>query len=163
MTKLLLLLNNEITYVKWRKFIMSNILKESNISLNQSFQSKDDAIIAAGKILVNNGYVTKEYISSMLKRDKDVSVYIGNNLAIPHGMPESEQYILKSGISIIQVPNGIKFDDNIAYIIIGIAGKNNTHMDILSKIAVICMEEKNIQKLRNAKDKQEILAILNCF
>lgn len=139
---------------------MPDVLTAENIELNQSFQHKDDAITAAGRILLQNGYVTKAYIPSMLERDRDVSVYVGNHLAIPHGMPDSDPYILKSGISVIQVPGGVRFDAHTAYIIIGIAGKNNTHVDMLSKIAVVCMEEENVKKLRNAKSKQEILTIL---
>lgn len=137
------------------------VLQENNIILNAKFNDKKSAIIQAGEILVKNEYVTKPYINSMLERDKDISVYIGNNLAIPHGMPDSEPYILKSGISVIQVPDGVYFDDEKAYVIIGIAGKNNTHMEILEKIALVCMEEENIERIRIAKTKKQILDILN--
>lgn len=138
---------------------MSDVLIENNIILNANFKNKTEAIIEAGKILVNNGYVKEQYIESMIERDKDISIYIGNNLAIPHGMPDSEPYILKSGISVIQVPNGVSFGEEDAYVVIGIAGKNNTHMDILEKIALVCMEEENIEKIRTAKTKKEILDI----
>lgn len=142
---------------------MLDVLTENNIILNSSFKNKNEAIIKSGEILVNNGYVDKAYINSMLERDKDVSVYIGNNVAIPHGMPDSEQYIFKSGISIVQIPDGIKFDTEDAYVVIGIAGKNNTHMEILEKIALVCMEEENIEKIRVAKTKKEILDIFKCI
>lgn len=138
---------------------MLDILNENNILLNESFSSKEESIIAAGQVLVNNGYVYKEYIDSMLERDKKLSVYLGNNVAIPHGLYDSESYIIKSGVSIIQVPNGVKFIDEVAYIIIGIAGKNNTHIDILSKIATVISEEENVNKIRKFKNKKDILDI----
>lgn len=138
---------------------MLDILNENNILLNESFSSKEESIIAAGQVLVNNGYVYKEYIDSMLERDKKLSVYLGNNVAIPHGLYDSEPYIIKSGVSIIQVPNGVKFIDEVAYIIIGIAGKNNTHIDILSKIATVISEEENVNRIRKFKNKKDILDI----
>lgn len=138
---------------------MLDILNENNILLNENFSSKEEAIIASGQVLVDNGYVYKEYIDSMLERDKKLSVYLGNNVAIPHGLYDSEPYIIKSGVSIIQVPNGVKFIDEIAYIVIGIAGKNNTHIDILSKIATIISEEENVNKIRKFKNKKDILDI----
>ena len=135
------------------------VLTENNIILNANFDNKDEAIIKAGEVLINNGYVDKLYINSMLERDRDVSVYIGNNVAIPHGMPDSEPYIFKSGISVIQIPDGVSFGDEVAFVVIGIAGKNNTHMEILEKIALVCMEEENVERIRMAKSKQEILNI----
>ena len=139
------------------------VLTENNIMLNANFDNKDEAIIKAGEVLVNNGYVDKLYINSMLERDRDVSVYIGNNVAIPHGMLDSEPYIFKSGISVIQIPDGVGFGDEVAFVVIGIAGKNNTHMEILEKIALVCMEEENIERIRMAKSKQEILNIFECI
>ena len=96
----------------------------------------------------------------MLEREKVASVYIGNNVAIPHGVGGSEKYINKSGISFIQVPEGVPFNDSeIAYIIIGIAGKGDEHMEYLEQIACVCSEEENITKLKNSTNKEEILKI----
>ena len=139
---------------------MKKIFSEENIILNQSFQNKSEAIIYAGKVLVENGYTTPEYIESMLEREKVASVYIGNNVAIPHGVSGSEKNIIKSGISFIQVPDGVPFGNGeVAYIIIGIAGKGDEHMDYLEQIAFVCSEEENITKLKNSNNKEEILKI----
>lgn len=139
---------------------MSGVLKKENIILNAAFSDKIEAIKCAGQILVQNSYVQAPYIDSMLERDRDLSVYIGNGVAIPHGMPDSEPYILASGISVVQVPDGVAFDEGTAYVVMGIAGKNNTHVDILGQIAGVCMEEENVEKLRWAKSENEILEIL---
>ena len=60
-----------------------SIFNEDNIRLNASFATKEEAIRAAGQILVDNGYVKEEYIDDMLKREEVVSTYIGNHIAIP--------------------------------------------------------------------------------
>lgn len=57
---------------------MSEVLNLNNIKLNMVFDNKIEAIKYAGNILVENGYVKEDYIQSMLERDKDLSVYIGN-------------------------------------------------------------------------------------
>lgn len=137
------------------------ILQENNIRLNVKVENKEEAIRCAGEILVENGYATPVYIEHMLEREKRFSVYIGNHLAIPHGIETSDSEIYASGLSVLQIPEGIEFDDGeIAYMVIGIAGKDGTHLNMLSNIALICAEEKNIEKMRNASSKKEIMDIL---
>jgi PTS system mannitol-specific IIA component len=139
-----------------------NILKEANIQLNQTFASKTDAIKATGQILVEQGYVKEEYIEQMLKREELSSTYMGNFIAIPHGTEESKEDVLQSGLSVIQAPEGVDFGGgNIVKILIGIAGKGNEHLDILSKIAIVCSEEENVDKLVQAKSKEEIIQLLS--
>lgn len=137
------------------------ILNENNILLGVESESKDEAIERAGNLLVKNGYVEKEYLEGMKERESDVTSYIGNGIAIPHGMPEYKKYIAKSGIVVIQYPNGVDFGDgNTAYIVIGIAGKNDEHISILSSIAIVCQYEENVDKLKCAGTKDEIISIL---
>jgi mannitol PTS system EIIA component len=139
-----------------------SILKEANIQLNQTFASKTDAIKATGQILVEQGYVKTEYIEQMLKREELSSTYMGNFIAIPHGTEESKEDVLQSGLSVIQAPEGVDFGGgNIVKILIGIAGKGNEHLDILSKIAIVCSEEENVEKLVQAKSKEEIIQLLS--
>lgn len=136
------------------------ILTEDNIQLSAKVKTKEEAIRRVGEILVQNGYTTPVYIDHMQEREKRFSVYIGNHLAIPHGIESSDQEIYTSGLAVLQVPDGVEFDGNIAYIVIGIAGKNGTHLNMLSNIALICADEENIEKMRNADTKKEIMDIL---
>ncbi|MGY3750281.1 PTS sugar transporter subunit IIA [Vagococcus acidifermentans] len=136
------------------------VFEEKNIRLNQQFKTKKEAIIQAGTVLVENGYVDSSYIEDMLKREKEVSTYIGNNVAIPHGIVKSVDKIHHSGISFLQVPEGVSYEEGIAYLVIGIAGKNNEHLEILGKIANVCSDINNVEMLRFAKDKHEIMKIL---
>lgn len=136
------------------------ILTEDNIQLSAKVKTKEEAIRRVGEILVQNGYTTPVYIDHMQEREKRFSVYIGNHLAIPHGIESSDQEIYTSGLAVLQVPDGVEFDGNIAYMVIGIAGKNGTHLNMLSNIALICADEENIEKMRNADTKKEIMDIL---
>jgi mannitol PTS system EIIA component len=139
----------------------NEILNEANIILNVKSETKYEAIVRVGKLLVENGYVEEPYLIGMKNREDDITTYIGNGIAIPHGMNEFIKYIKKSGIVIAQYPDGVDFGEgNIAYIVIGIAGKNNDHLDILSKIAIVCLDETNVNKLIKAGNKEEIIEIL---
>lgn len=139
----------------------AEILNESNVLLKIKSETKDEAIERVGNLLVENGYVERGYIEGMKKRNDDITTYIGNGIAIPHGMNEYVKFIKRSGIVVAQYPDGVDFGDgNTAYIVIGIAGKNNDHMEILSKIAIVCLEEENVKRLVNASNKSEIIDIL---
>ena len=82
----------------------------------------------------------------MLEREEMTSTFMGNFVAIPHGTDDAKKQVKKSGIAIIQVPDGVDFGDgNIVKLIFGIAGKGDEHLDILSNIAIVVSEEENVE------------------
>ncbi|SHF06386.1 PTS sugar transporter subunit IIA [Alkalibacter saccharofermentans] len=136
-----------------------DILKKENIIMGAKLTNQDEAVEYAGKLLVDSGYVDESYIDLMKEREKVMSTYMGNGLAIPHGVAKSREgnVIKNSGIVVIQVPEGVDFGNgNKAYMVIGIAGKDNQHLDILANIATIFSEEKNVEEMISAKDAGEI-------
>ncbi|ETP70435.1 PTS mannitol transporter subunit IICBA [Planococcus glaciei] len=137
------------------------LLLEENIFIGQDFRSKEEAIRFAGEALVNAGYVEESYVDEMMKREEITTTYMGNNVAIPHGTEEAKKSVIKSGFTVVQVPNGVDFNGESAKLIFGIAGKDGTHLDILSGIAVICAEQDNVDQLAEAKSAKEILEIIN--
>lgn len=139
----------------------NRILNLNNILLNQKATGKIEAIERAGKLLIDNGYVKENYIDGMKAREEVVSTYLGNGVAIPHAVNEYKKEILETGIVILQYPDGVDFGDgNIAYVVIGIAGNDDEHIEILSKIAIVVSEEENVNRLRRASTKEEIVSIL---
>jgi mannitol/fructose-specific phosphotransferase system IIA component len=138
----------------------NTILTEENIILNAAPADRFEAIRMTGDLLIRHGYVTPDYLDDMLEREKRFSVYIGNHVAIPHGLDTSRSNIIKSGISVVQTPAGVPFEEGDAYIFIGIAGKSGDHVEILQQIAMVCMDEDNVDKLRRAESKEEIMRIL---
>ena len=135
------------------------ILSVENIVLNQELSSKEEAIQLAGQILVDRGYVQPEYMAKMLEREEMTSTFMGNFVAIPHGTDDAKKEVKESGISIIQVPDGVDFGGgNIVKLIFGIAGKGNEHLDILSQIAIVVSEVENVVKIVRATSKEEVLS-----
>jgi mannitol PTS system EIIA component len=138
---------------------MSEILTPGNIELGANLASQKEAIQRAGDLLVKNGHVEDEYVDSMFEREESVSTYMGNDVAIPHGTNDSKRWVTKSGLSIITVPDGVEYGDgNVARLIVGIAGKGDEHLEILSKIALVVSEEENVEKIVASKTKEELLS-----
>jgi len=131
-----------------------HVLDLSNIQLGLKSVSKEDAITAAGRALVAAGFVEESYIDGMLRREEDISTYVGKGIAIPHGEAAVKGAIRKSGIVVLQYPQGVKFGDNIVHLLVGIAGKDNDHLSILANIASTMDEcsEAELKKLYNTKD-----------
>ena len=138
---------------------MSEILTPESIELKASVSSQEEAIRRAGTLLVENGHVEERYIDSMFEREKSVSTFIGNAVAIPHGTGDSKQWVTMSGLSVITVPEGVEYGDgNVAKLVIGIAGKGDEHLEILSRIATVCEDEDNVEQIVRAETKEELLA-----
>jgi PTS system mannitol-specific IIA component len=136
-------------------------LTTNNILLQVPSEDKFAAIRRVGNLLVERGYVEPDYIEGMIARENSLTTYIGNGVAIPHGMPESVKYIKKSGIVIAQYPDGVVFDEGkVARLVIGIAGRGEEHIEVLGKIAIVCQDEDNIEAMVRARDPQEILDVI---
>jgi mannitol PTS system EIIA component len=141
---------------------MSEILTPETIELKASLNSQEEAIRRAGTLLVENGHVEERYIDSMLEHEKLVSTFVGNAVAIPHGMGESKQWVTRSGLSIITVPEGVKYGDgNVVRLVVGIAGKGDEHLEMLSKVATVCVKEDNVEQIVRAETKEELLAFFD--
>ena len=141
-------------------FAMSlSILSEENIVLNKVLTTKEEAIRFTGQVLVDRGYVESAYIEKMLEREEMTSTFMGNFVAIPHGTDDAKTEVKNSGLAIIQVPNGVDFGDgNIVKLIIGIAGKGDEHLEILSNIAIVVSEVENVEKIVSASTVEEVLS-----
>lgn len=138
---------------------MSEILTPRTVELNVDPENREEAIRRAGALLVQNGNVEDRYIDSMLEREKSVSTFMGNAVAIPHGTEDSKQWVTRSGLSVLTVPEGVEYGDgDVARLVIGIAGKGDEHLEILSRIALVCSEEENVEKIVNARTKEELLS-----
>lgn len=131
-------------------------LRKSDVVLGLDSVSKEEAIKATGKKLVERGSVDESYIDSMLEREQKATTYMGLGIAIPHGTNEAKDTIKESGIVFLQYPDGVDFNGQKAYILIGIAGKGDEHLEILSNVAVKINDDL-AEKLKTSKDEQDFL------
>lgn len=139
----------------------NRLLNEENILLGLESESKEEAIIRAGERLLENGYIDYHYIDSMIERENKISTYIGMGIAIPHGTEIGKSAVKKAGVTILQYPNGVEFQGQMAYIIIAIAAKENEHLEILSKIATALEAPNIIDEIRKIDNTSKMLEIFN--
>ena len=140
---------------------MSDVLTLSQVRMPGTARTKDDAIREAGQILVDAGAVTPGYIDSMFERERSVSTYMGNYLAIPHGTNESKDTISRSALSVVRYDSPIDWDGNEVRFAVGVAGVEGGHLEILNKIAIVFSDEDEVQKLIAAASAEEVYALLH--
>lgn len=136
------------------------ILTKDSIILNCKPVSSDEAIVAVGNVLKDKGYVDAPYIDGMLRRDHDVTTYIGNDLAIPHGVYDVKDYVHKTGLAVMIYPEGVEWNGNKARIVIGIAAQGDDHMEILSNIALKLCDMDTVNDLVACNNVDHIYDVL---
>ncbi|MBI0029711.1 PTS mannitol transporter subunit IICBA [Gilliamella sp. B14384G15] len=139
-------------------------LTEKDIFLGLTAQNKEEAIRFAGQKLVDNDYVKPVYIEAMLERERLTSTYLGESIAVPHGTIEAKESVINTGIVFCQYPAGVKFGeeaDDKAKIVIGIAARNNEHLDVIAKLTNALDDPNIIAKLSSTTRFDEVLAILS--
>ncbi len=133
------------------------IINAAGVKLNQAPVSKEEAIRAAGQLLVAQGCVDKAYVDAMVERENRVSTYMGMGIAIPHGTSEAKGTVKKTGIVLLQYPEGVDFGKEKAQLVIGIAGIGDEHLQLLSNICNILEDEAVLEQMKTTDDVQWIL------
>ena len=139
-------------------------LSADNIFLNLTADNKAQAIRFAGEMLVSGGYVEPDYIDAMLAREALTTTYLGESIAVPHGTVEAKDRVLRTGIVICQYPQGVQFGDepdDVARLVIGIAARNNEHVQVIARLANALDDKDVIERLTQTSSVQEILQILS--
>jgi PTS system mannitol-specific IIA component len=140
---------------------MTDVLDPSRIRLAGEARTRDDAIREAGALLVDAGAVTQAYADAMFDREASVSTYMGNFLAIPHGTNEAKDGILRSALSFVRYDEPIDWDGNPVRFVVGIAGKGDEHLGILSGVAIAFSDDATVEKLSAASTPQEIVDLID--
>lgn len=140
-------------------FNKTPVLTKENVLLGLKSVTRDEAIRKAGELLIEGGYVNEEYVDAMFQREEIVSTFIGNGVAIPHGIGKSRGLIKRSGLVVMQYPEGIDYNGNTCYLVIGISGKDNDHIKILSNIAEQISDLDKAQLLWKTNDKEKVYDI----
>ncbi|MEC5320433.1 PTS mannitol transporter subunit IICBA [Brenneria populi subsp. brevivirga] len=139
-------------------------LGAANVFLNQHATTKEQAIRFAGEQLVKGGYVEPAYVDAMLEREKLTSTYLGESIAVPHGTIEAKDQVLKTGVVFCQYPDGVRFgenDDEVARLVIGIAARNNEHIQVITSLTNALDDESVIERLAHTQNVQDVLDLLS--
>ena len=135
----------------------SGILTLQGIRIGLKPVGKEEAIRAAGALLAACGYVDEGYAEAMLARERVATTYLGMGIAIPHGTAEAKSCIRRSGIVVMQYPEGVDFGDERAQLVSGIAGAGDEHIEILARVTSALEDEEVLQQLKTTGDPRYIL------
>ena len=136
-------------------------LCEQDIFISDEQIDKATALQRVSEKLVAAGNTTPEYLQGMLDREAQISTYLGNGIAIPHGTPETRHAVLNTGVKVIIFRQGVAWgDDNIAHMVTGIAARSNEHLEILRQLTRVLSDDNVPQALQKAKTPCEVLTIL---
>ena len=137
------------------------ILSRDRISLQANALDKADAIRKAGGLLVATGCVLPEYVEGMLKRERSMSTSLGIGVAIPHGMDENRDHVLQTGISVLQLIDGVDWDEGEkVFLVIGIAATSDEHVGVLANLAEVVEDEQSLADLMKTNDPDVIVKYL---
>ena len=143
--------------VKEEKKAKKAVLKKEGIKTGLKSVDKETAIRAAGQLLCDLGFANEDYIQAMVDRENMVSTYMGMGVAIPHGTSNAKETVKKSGIVVMQYPEGVDFGDEKAYLVIGIAGVGDEHLEILGNIVASLEDEELLETLKKNADVDTIM------
>jgi phosphocarrier protein FPr len=137
-------------------------LQANNVQLQAHARDKEDAIRQAGLLLVEGGFIEPGYVRSMLGREQQANTYLGNGIAIPHGMPADRDLIRRTGISVVQLPDGVEWNPGErVQLVVGIAARSDEHLRILANLTDVLDDPETARRLASTTDRTELVAALN--
>lgn len=139
---------------------MAEVLPEKGIRLGLTAADKWDAIRQCGAVLSELGAVEDGYPDTMLEREKSVSTFIGEGVAIPHGTDESRALVKNTTLGVLQFPGGVDWDGQQVKICVAIAAKGDEHVQVLSALAQILMDPEQAERLRTSASTAEVRGLL---
>src|SRR5947208_2240100 len=138
-------------------------IEVANVRVGAVAESKEDAIRQVAALLARSGCVVSGgYAESMLAREKVANTYLGKGVAIPHGMPQDRELIRRTGLAVLQVPDGVVWQPgDTARLIIGIAARADEHLGILGNLTGLLYDDEMVARLAITPDPDEVNAALS--
>ncbi|UAY77183.1 fused PTS fructose transporter subunit IIA/HPr protein [Pasteurella canis] len=136
-------------------------LSDNDIHLSAQATDKQQAIELVADALVKAGYVESGYLQGMLERESQMTTYLSNGIAIPHGSLNTRHMVNKTGVQIFQFPQGINWGDgHIAYIVIGLAADSDSHLTLLRQITRLLDNEKAVKQLATTQNVKQFRSLI---
>ena len=145
---------------------ITDLLDVRSISLNAAPADKSQTLDAAVALMRASGKINDEeaYRRQVYAREEESTTGIGEGIAIPHGKCDA---VDKPGLAAMVIPNGVDFDSldgepvTLLFLIAAPNTEDNVHLDVLSKLSMMLMDEDFTKSLRAAKTPEEFLSIID--
>jgi mannitol/fructose-specific phosphotransferase system IIA component len=137
------------------------VLVREAVRLAQHATDKWDALRQSGALLDELGAVDPGYAEAILERERSISTYMGEGVAIPHGTDRARALVRRTALGFIQYPDGVDWDGETVYLCIPIAASGDEHVGVLSALAEVLVDGDSAATLRAATDIGTVLTLLN--
>lgn len=145
---------------------ITDLLDIRSVKLDGAPKSKQEALDEMVSLMVRSGKINdaQEYRKQVYAREEESTTGIGEGIAIPHGRGES---VDRPGLAAMLVKDGVDFDSlddepvTLIFLIAAPNTKDNVHLDVLSKLSMMLMDEEFTANLRSAASPEEFLAIID--
>lgn len=138
----------------------AGMLAPSAIRLDARAAGREDAVELCGRLLVEIGAVEPPYVASMLARERSISTYLAEGVAIPHGTNEGKDAVLRDALAVVRFPGGVDWGGPTVTLAIAIAARGDGHLAILTELAQILLDPERAKALREAGTAEEITRLL---
>jgi PTS system mannitol-specific IIA component len=139
---------------------LSELLPVSSIHLGATASSRDDAIRQAGALLVAAGAVDPDYVEQMLERERVVSTFVGEGIAMPHGTLTAKSDVLNEGLAVLLLAEPVDWAGQPVSLVIGIAAHGRRYITLLSQLATALLDDGRAKSLREASTAEQVRALL---
>jgi PTS system mannitol-specific IIA component len=139
---------------------LAELLDLAAIDLDARADTKEDAVRACGEALVAVGAVEPAYVDAMLERERTISTYVGEGVAIPHGTLAGKDAVLRDALCYLRFADPVDWDGDPVSVCVGIAAAGEGHVDVLAQLAQVLMDPDQAQALRDATRPEEVLQVL---
>jgi mannitol PTS system EIIA component len=139
---------------------MADLLTADAIRLAQRASDRDDAIRQCGQTLVEVGAVAPAYVAAMLERERSVSTYVGEGVAIPHATLAGKADVLRDALAVVRFPDGVDWDGEQVQVCVAIAAIGDGHVELLSELAQVLLDPDRARRLREATRPEDVLRLL---
>ena len=145
---------------------ITDLLDVRSVSLDAAPKSKQEAIDAAVALMVKSGKINDEeaYKRQVYAREEESTTGIGEGIAIPHGKCDA---VDRPGLAAMVIREGVDFDSldgapvTLLFLIAAPNTEDNVHLDVLSKLSMMLMDETFTESLRKAETPEQFLAIID--
>jgi len=139
---------------------LADLLSVDRVVLGGTARGWEDAVRQVGDVLVSSGAVAEAYVDAMVERERSVSTFVGEGVAIPHGTLVGRDLVAHDALCVVQFPAGVDWHGDDVVLCIGIAARGEGHVPILARLAELLMEPDRADALRTVATVDEVVALL---
>ncbi|CEJ20437.1 phosphoenolpyruvate--protein phosphotransferase [Ralstonia solanacearum] len=140
----------------------SPLICAERIRLQQRATDKTGAIRAAGQLLADTGCIDPAYIDSLLRRETVANTFLGHGVSIPHGMGEDRHLIRRTGIAVLQFPDGLEWHPGqTTHLVFAIAAQSDEHITLLRRLTRLLNDDARLRQLFSTQRAEDIVAALS--